>query len=129
MNDTALGQRNTRQREMIVAVIRDARGPLTVPEILERAQKTLPGLGIATVYRAIKLLLEDRKIQPVILPSGETRYESSNLGHHHHFHCRACGEVYDLQDCPVSAPSGRYKDGFIVEDHELTLYGICASCA
>lgn len=128
MNHSALGQRNTRQREMIVTVIRDAQGPLTVPEILERAQKTVPGLGVATVYRAIKLLLADRRIQPVILPSGEMRYESTGLGHHHHFHCRVCGEVYDLEECPVSVPSGRYHHGFIVEDHELTLYGICSSC-
>jgi Fur family ferric uptake transcriptional regulator len=129
MSQASLGQRNTRQREIIVAVIGEAQGPLTVPEILERAKRTLPGLGVATVYRAIKLLLEDRKIQPVILASGETRYESTGLGHHHHFHCRLCGDVYDLEECPVSVPSGKYKHGFIVEDHELTLYGICASCA
>ncbi len=128
MDATPLGQRNTRQREKIIAAIRDAQGPLTVPEILERAQKTLPGLGVATVYRTVKLLLEDGKIQPVILPSGETRYESTGLGHHHHFHCRVCDEVYDLEECPVSVSTGKYHHGFIVEDHELTLYGVCSSC-
>ena len=129
MEATPLGQRNTRQREKIVAAIRDSQGPLTVPEILERAQQDLPGLGVATVYRTVKLLLEDGKIQPVILPSGETRYESTGLGHHHHFHCRVCDEVYDLEECPVSVPTGKYHHGFVVEDHELTLYGVCSSCA
>jgi Fur family ferric uptake transcriptional regulator len=125
---SGLGQRQTRQRDEIVAVIERAAGPLTVPEILERSQLTVPGLGIATVYRTLKLLQESGKIQTVILPCGETRYESSGLGHHHHFHCRVCDEVFDLASCPVAAPTD-IAPGFVVESHELTLYGVCERCA
>jgi Fur family transcriptional regulator, ferric uptake regulator len=124
-----LGQRQTRQRDTIVEVIRESAGPLTVQEILERAQDRVPGLGIATVYRTVKLLLEGDRIQTVILPSGETRYESAGLGHHHHFHCRRCQEVFDLESCPVHVPRGAYEGGYLVEDHELTLYGTCPACA
>jgi Fur family transcriptional regulator, ferric uptake regulator len=124
-----LGQRQTQQRDAIVEVIRLAGGPLTINEILERAQSVVPGLGIATVYRTVKLLLEAERLRTVILPSGETRYEAAGLGHHHHFHCRSCDEVYDLASCPVAVPDGRYAGGFIVEDHELTLYGTCPACA
>jgi Fur family transcriptional regulator, ferric uptake regulator len=127
--DAPLGQRRTRQRRVIEAVIRDASGPLTVPEIHDRSQAQLEGLGIATVYRTVKLLMEAGRLQTVILPSGETRYESSDLGHHHHFHCRVCDQVYDLETCPVSVPKGRYEAGFVVEDHELTLFGSCPNCA
>ena len=123
-----LGERRTGQRDSIVDVIHEANGPLTVHEILERAQDRVPGLGIATVYRTIKLLMEGSQIQTVTLPTGETRYESAGLGHHHHFHCRVCDEVYDLESCPVSVPKGKYEAGFVVEDHELTLYGTCPSC-
>jgi Fur family transcriptional regulator, ferric uptake regulator len=123
-----LGQRHTQQREAILDVITESGGPLTVPEILERAQARVPGLGIATVYRTVKMLLEAERIRTVILPSGESRYESASLGHHHHFHCRSCDEVFDLEGCPVSIPSGRHGD-FLVDDHELTLYGLCPSCA
>ena len=129
MQRANLGQRHTRQRDVIVAVIRDASGPLTVNEILARAQERVPGLGVATVYRTLKLLHEAAKIQTVILPSGETRYESSGLGHHHHFHCRVCDEVFDLNDCPVNIPGDHeLGNGFRVESHELTLYGVCAEC-
>src|SRR5215217_2666946 len=65
MQRANLGQRHTRQRDVIVAVIRDATGPLTVNEILERAQERVPGLGVATVYRTLKLLHEAAKIQTV----------------------------------------------------------------
>jgi Fur family transcriptional regulator, ferric uptake regulator len=124
-----LGQRRTLQRDTIAGVIRAADGPLTVQEILERAQRSVPGLGIATVYRTLKLLLEAGRLQTVILPSGDTRYEQSGLGHHHHFHCRTCDEVFDLDACPVQVPQGSYEGGYIVEDHELTLYGLCPACA
>ena len=130
MQRANLGQRHTRQRDVIVAVIREATGPLTVNEILHRAQERVPGLGVATVYRTLKLLQEGGKITTVILPSGETRYESTGLGHHHHFHCRVCDEVYDLEDCPVQIPNGReLANGFQVESHELTLYGVCLECS
>jgi Fur family transcriptional regulator, ferric uptake regulator len=124
-----LGQRRTRQRQIIEEVIRGASGPLTVNEIHERVVGAVEGVGIATVYRTIKLLLEGERIQTVILPSGETRYEATGLGHHHHFHCRVCDLVFDLETCPVSVPAGRYEQGFIVDAHELTLYGTCPRCS
>jgi Fur family transcriptional regulator, ferric uptake regulator len=126
---TQLGQRQTQQRDAIVQVIRSAGGPLTVNEIFDRSQEHVPGLGIATVYRTLKLLLEGGRIETVILPSGETRYESAGRGHHHHFHCRRCDEVFDLESCPVSVPTGEYEGGYLVDDHELTLYGTCPSCS
>lgn len=127
---SGLGERNTRQRDTIVEVIRDSEGPLTVPEIVERAQKQVPGLGVATVYRTLKLLGDAGQVQTVILPSGETRYESAQLGHHHHFHCRVCETVYDMETCLVRVPESRTVDhGFIVESHELTCYGVCRNCA
>jgi Fur family transcriptional regulator, ferric uptake regulator len=126
----ALGQRQTRQRDRIFHVIRDAQGPLTVQEILERAQMDLPGLGIATVYRTVNLLQQSRLISTVILPTGETRFELSGLGHHHHFQCRSCQEVFDLEHCPVTIPHQPLaNDGFVVESHDLTLYGLCPACA
>jgi Fur family transcriptional regulator, ferric uptake regulator len=126
----ALGQRQTRQRDRIFEVIREAAGPLTVHEIRDRAQERVPGLGIATVYRTLNLLQEGRQVKTVILPSGETRYELTGLGHHHHFQCRSCQEVVDLEHCPVAAPHEPLaNEGYVIESHELTLYGLCPECA
>jgi Fur family transcriptional regulator, ferric uptake regulator len=125
-----LGQRQTRQRDRIFAVIREAAGPLTVHEIRDRAQESVPGLGIATVYRTLNLLQEGRLVKTVILPTGETRYEMSGLGHHHHFQCRRCHVVVDLDHCPLpSSQEPLASEGFVVESHEITLYGLCPACA
>ncbi len=123
-----LGQRQTRQREAIGRVIEAATGPLTAREIHARAQEEMAGLGIATVYRTIKLLLEAREIKGVVLPSGEPRYESAGRGHHDHFLCRSCEQVFDL-GCPLRMARGTsLPGGFVVEDHEVTLFGLCPGC-
>ncbi|GMA16779.1 transcriptional repressor [Deinococcus metallilatus] len=121
--------RSTRQRDVITRVLDGAEGPLAVGEVLIRAQTDLPGLGVATVYRTLKLLTEQGHIHPVTL-DGETRYERAGRGHHHHFSCTGCGRVFTLHTCPVALPSGTvYPGGFIVEAHEVTLYGRCPECA
>lgn len=120
--------RTTRQRDVISRVLEHAEGPLTVGDVLERAQHDLPALGIATVYRTLKLLTEQNRIHPVVL-DGETLYEASGKGHHHHFSCNRCGRVFTLHTCPVSLPSGTvYDGGFVVQSHEVTLYGLCPEC-
>jgi Fur family ferric uptake transcriptional regulator len=129
-DDEKLGKKKTVQRDAIFQVIRQAKGPLTVSEILDHASDSIAGLGIATVYRTVKLLLESDRIQTVTLPDGQTRYEPADLGHHHHFRCRLCDEVFDLDVCPVEVPHGAVlPGGFLVEDHELTLYGTCPDCS
>ncbi|WP_309572217.1 Fur family transcriptional regulator [Deinococcus sp.] len=121
--------RSTKQRDVISRVLEIAEGPLAVADILARTQSDVPGVGLATVYRTLKLLCDQGSVHPVTL-DGETRYEASGRGHHHHFSCTACGRVFTLHACPVSIPSGTvYQGGFVVEAHEITLYGRCPACA
>lgn len=124
------GQRQTRQRDAILRVISEADGPLSVPEIHERAKNAHAGTGIATIYRTLKLLQESAQIHVVILPSGESRFEPIGRGHHEHFQCRKCQSVFDIHACPLDLPRNTtLQGGFIVEDHALTLYGTCPACA
>jgi Fur family transcriptional regulator, ferric uptake regulator len=124
------GQRTTRQRGVVLDVIRDARGPLTVSAVLSRCRARIPAIGVATVYRAIGLLAEAGLIQPVLLPSGETAWERAGMNHHHHFHCTKCGRVFCLDFCPFSASRiAHLPPGFAVETHSITAHGVCPDCA
>jgi Fur family ferric uptake transcriptional regulator len=131
-----LGQRQTRQRGVIAAILDAAQGPLTIPEIHAQAlhlMKAEPGsnVGIATVYRTLNLLVENQRAQAVILPSGDTRYEAAgHKGHHDHFQCLSCGKAFDIDVCLLGLPHGFViPGGFQVEGHELTLTGQCPACA
>lgn len=112
----------------IAAAIAGANRPLSPQEILTIAQTSVEKLGIATVYRNLKALLDEEALKVVHLPGESPRYESATHGHHHHFQCTACARVFDVHDCPGDL-RGLAPKGFLVESHELTLYGRCADCA
>lgn len=120
-------QRGTRQRTAIRAVVTDSSRPLLPLEIQDRAQRTVPGLGLATVYRNLKLLVDDGDVRLVELPGEAPRFESAHHGHHHHFQCRSCKRVFDVHQCPGDFAALAPR-GFKVESHEITLYGLCADC-
>lgn len=121
-------ERRTRQRDAIWLVIERAARPLGPGEILEMAQQEVPRLGIATVYRNIKALVDEGRLRVVELPGRSDRYEVAGKEHHHHFHCRLCDGVFEVETCPGDFET-LTPAGFRLEEHEVTLYGLCASCS
>jgi len=120
-------ERNTRQRDAIRQAIEEAGRPLSIQEIHAAASRRVRGLGIATVYRALKNLQLEGELLAVELPAEPARYELAGKGHHHHFRCRSCDRVYDVEGC-VSQLRALVPRNFRLEGHEVTLYGRCASC-
>lgn len=120
--------RNTNQRKAIRDVFTEANRPLSTHEVLAAAQQHIRGLGIATVYRTIKLLLDSGWLTTVKLPGEPPRYEIAGKPHHHHFYCRHCARVFEVpgSDALLNAV---VPAGFRLEGHDLVLRGRCADCA
>ncbi|MDF3832681.1 transcriptional repressor [Cupriavidus basilensis] len=125
-------ERMTRQREAVLGALSDAARPLSPAEILAAAQGGVPSLGLSTVYRNIRALVEEGMLSAVELPGQPDRYEvvavPGTVVHRHYFQCLSCDRVFPLEGCPghldeITPP------GFVVEQHELTLRGRCAACA
>jgi Fur family transcriptional regulator, ferric uptake regulator len=121
-------ERATRQRAAIRDAIAQAERPLLPQEVLLAAQNQVPGLGIATVYRNLKTLVEDNELHQVNLPGENPRFELAHHQHHHHFQCKHCQRVFDVHACPGNL-AALAPAGFTVDDHDLTLYGRCKDCA
>jgi Fur family ferric uptake transcriptional regulator len=120
--------RKTSQRDAIQQAFADADRPLSPQEVLDAAKAVVPSIGIATVYRNIKLLVDQDELVPVQLPGESPRYEEAGKAHHHHFHCRKCDRVFEVDGC--DAIFRRITpQGFRLESHDLTLSGLCADCA
>ena len=77
--------RKTKQKDAIRAAFTLADRPLSHEEALRLAQREVDGLSIATVYRNINLLVEERWLTRVEVPGDTPRYEVAGKGHHHHF--------------------------------------------
>lgn len=124
-------KRQTVQRRAILEALNSAPGPLTPQEVLDLASQEQKSLGLATVYRNLNALEKQGEVIPVHLPNDTTRFEPAGRGHHHHFRCERCEQVFELQTkCPVAVLEGvTLPSGYRVEHHELTLYGVCPGCA
>lgn len=118
--------RDTRQKRAIRHVLDRADRPLSPEEILAGAGRESEGLGIATVYRTLKGLVEEGWLNVVEVPGRPGLYERSGKGHHHHFVCERCEKVFELEGCTVRADLPR---GFRARDHDVTIYGTCAPCS
>jgi Fur family ferric uptake transcriptional regulator len=120
-------ERDTRQRRLIREVFTRSDRPLSPEDVLADARSSGSGVSRATVYRAIRSLLEDGSLTVVELPGSKALYEVAGKKHHHHFFCSACRQAYELNGC-VTVELLDLPRGFRATSHDVTIFGICAQC-
>ncbi len=120
-------KRNTAQRSAVLRVFERISRPLGPPEVLAAARADVPGLGIATVYRHLNALVEAGQLTTVQMGGEPSRYELVGKGHHHHFRCRTCEQVFEVAGCPGNLEP-LVPEGFELEGHEVVLHGQCPAC-
>ena len=118
----------TRQRSAVQKTLEDAGRPMTPAEIWQVARALSPGLGIATVYRALRILMDQGEVEVVEIPGAPPHYERKHQHHHHHFLCESCQRVFEVEACATGIDQ-LAPPGYVVKSHSLTLYGICAECS
>lgn len=121
-------ERKTAQRSAIEQVFREQDRPLGIDDILTLGRRMVESLNQATVYRNLKLLVESGWLRQLSHPSLGTLYELADKAHHHHFHCHECNRVYEVPGCALDEENAA-PSGFVVEDHEIFLFGVCPACA
>jgi Fur family transcriptional regulator, ferric uptake regulator len=133
---SAKGVRLTRPRRAVLAVLAEARRPMSVAEIHARLSGRDVNLG--SVYRTVALLCRLDVMRLADESRGTQRFELGEdfTGHHHHLVCQRCGDVQDLEGCVLQKPvltrlqkRIRRVMRFQVMDHDVRLYGVCGRCA
>lgn len=96
----------------------------------EEISGELPGVGRATVYRTIRLLLEADVICKLALPDGAPKYSLARVEHHHHTVCVRCGTVGEFRAVTIERllrAIGGDISGEIV-GHRIEFYITCDEC-
>ncbi len=120
------GYRNTASRRAVIDALQRKDEGFTAEEITE----DLPGVGRATVYRTIRLLLDAGVLCKLSLPDGAPKYSLSPVEHHHHTVCVRCGTVDSFRDTTMERllrAIGSDVSGEIV-GHRIEVYVTCESC-
>jgi len=130
----ARGLRMTRQRMVIAEVLQEAGEHLDAPEVLRRARQKMPGLHLATVYRALESLKQLGIIDELDLMhvNGTGHYyEARTDKDHMHFTCQRCGGVLEIQTPLFERLKGQIegRHGLAIRVARLELGGLCGPCA
>lgn len=84
-------------------------------------------LGVTTVYRALKTLVEIQQVKPVNFYDGECRYELNNQqNNHQHLICTECKKISILHAIPPVVPPE--VKGFEIHFWNYDLFGLCNGC-
>ena len=121
------GHRATATRRQIIRVIESKPDSFAAEEISDE----LPGVGRATVYRTMKLLLQAGIVCKLSLPNGAPTYTLARIEHHHHTVCVDCGAVSEFRDSTIERllkAIGGDISGKIL-GHRIEFYITCQRCS
>ncbi len=119
----------TKQREVVLQVIRDAEEHLTANEVFDRAKQLLPTISFATVYNSLRFLKDAGHIGEISFGNGASRFDALTSRHDHAI-CTNCGKLVDMEiELPGEIVELATKfSKFKLESIELTLRGLCPEC-
>ena len=120
-----LGLKMTEQRRIIVQVLSESKDHPDVELVFKRASKVDKKIGIATVYRTIRLFEENNIIEKHEFKDGRFRYEEVPDEHHDHLIDVRTGKVIEFQNDAIEKLQKIVAKelGYKLVDHRLELYG------
>lgn len=121
-------RRNTKQRQLVLDVVRRNGGHISADEVYLKAREIDPSISRGTIYRNLKLLGESGEIGRVRLPDAD-RFDV-RADRHDHLICKHCGALVD-----VSLPYDEQMDrrfaaqsGCRIDSHQTIFDGLCPEC-
>jgi Fe2+ or Zn2+ uptake regulation protein len=124
-------RRTTKQRTVILDIVRASRAHPDAEEVYRLARRRVKSLSLGTVYRNLKLLAEEGLIREIQLNGKSLRFDGM-LEEHEHFLCSQCHRIIDLPrslDVHALHSSNPALRGFEIRDYRLDIYGTCSTCA
>ena len=88
-------------------------------------------IGLATVYRVLMQFEQAGILERSHFESGKAVYELNEGSHHDHLVCTSCGKVEEFYDAEIERRQQLVTKnrGGVLQEHAMSLYGLCADCA
>jgi Fur family ferric uptake transcriptional regulator len=125
------GHRAGGARTAVVELLAGEDCCLTANEIFDALRAEKKAVGLASVYRALDVLLRLGLVYRLDLGGGKARYEAARAAdHHHHIVCLDCGRVSAFDDKALERALDRVaeRQDYVIDDHDVVLRGRCTDC-
>jgi Fe2+ or Zn2+ uptake regulation protein len=125
------GWRFTRQRAAVFAFLHASCGHPTAEQLFAAVRRQMPNISLATVYKALEVLVDARLANRIAGDHGPTRYDGRSEPHYH-LRCQHSGEVLDLplpydpallDKLDPQLVETLRRQGFEITGHRLELVG------
>lgn len=124
--------KSSKIRDVIVEHILQIQGHFTVDNIYQDIYETEPGIGIATVYRTVKLLVEGGILMEHTFGEKKGWFEivDLKLQPHDHLICTSCGAIIEFNSREFETIKNQVATAhrFNILSHKLEIYGLCSHC-
>ena len=118
--------RHSRQREAIYALLRSTKLHPTAEWLYSELKKEYPNIGLATIYRNLKLFEEQGLVIKIDVGDGFDHYDA-DISNHYHFYCDCCKRIIDLDIKPIHFDE-HLPHGYSSNHHQLLFFGKCDKC-
>mgnify|MGYP000917322524 CR=1 FL=1 len=125
-----IGQRLTKQKELILQIMKTTDTHLTADEIWRLAKDELSGIGLATIYRNLELMVDGGLIEEIYIAGWPKWYELKKSGYHGHAFCEQCGRLQEVVNCSLCLVKNRLQQEEKFEGREwrFLVIGRCKKC-
>ena len=119
----------TRQRQVVLDVIRSGDTHPTAAEVFAAARRRLPAISFATVYNSLRHLKEAGLVREITFGNGASRFDRETDRHDHAI-CSGCDRLvdFDLPGTVALIRSAARASRFKPQSVHLTLVGLCPKC-
>lgn len=124
------GLKQTQQRALVLEVFLGISGHLTVQELADLVKVHESNIGLTTVYRTLRLLVESGVAEERHFTDGQARFEVAKFGtHHDHLICTVCGNIFEFEDDEIEARQNQVATdrGMTILRHRHEIYAECDS--
>ena len=104
---------------------------MTAEDVFRVLLQEQSDIGLATVYRVLTQFEQAGILSRSHFESGKAVYELNEGQHHDHLVCTSCGKVEEFYDAEIERPQQMVAKAkhWLLQDHAMSLYGLCANCA